>query len=89
MSEHQIRLDISQTSEVVCDTCGNNCFLESLLVRKVPGLAVGSSQPQYVPLQVFSCTKCGGVNIEFLPPQLKTQVPTPPEEPKGKLIKMF
>lgn len=87
MSEHQIRLDISQTSEVVCDACGNNCFVESLLIRKVPGLAMGSSQPQYAPLPVFSCTKCGGVNVEFLPPQLKEK--PVPEKKEGKVISIL
>jgi uncharacterized Zn finger protein len=67
-----INLDITQTTAVTCDECGGIHFEQQLILRKASGLLTGTGQPTYVPIPVFACTKCGHVNVEFLPKEIKS-----------------
>ena len=69
--QQNINVDINQTTGVTCDECGGNIFQEGLVIRKASGLLTGTGQTSYVPIPVFSCTKCGHVNVEFLPKQVQ------------------
>ena len=61
----QEQIDFSKTSEICCEKCGNNTFKQTLLIRKMSALASPSGQEMIIPMQVFSCEKCGHVNKEF------------------------
>ena len=69
--QRNINVDINQTTGVTCDECGGTIFTEGLAIRKASGLLTGTGQPSYVPIPVFACIKCGHVNNEFLPKQVK------------------
>ena len=66
-----INVDITQTSSVSCDECGGVFFEQQTVIRKASGLLTGTGKPTYVPIPVFACTKCGYVNGEFLPKEIK------------------
>ena len=59
------QIDISKTSVIKCEKCENQTFKQSLLLRKLSALASPDGQETIVPVQVFSCEKCGHVNSEF------------------------
>jgi len=61
----QEQIDISKTSAVNCESCGNSTFKQSLLLRKLSALVSPTGQETLVPVQVFACEKCGNVNSEF------------------------
>ena len=63
----QIRqqIEISKTSAINCESCGNSTFKQSLLLRKLSALVAPDGQETIVPVQVFACEKCGHVNSEF------------------------
>ena len=61
----QEQIDISKTSAITCDSCGNSTFKQSLLLRKLSALVSPNGQEALVPVQVFACEKCGHVNSEF------------------------
>ena len=67
-----INVSLDQTVEVHCEECSCTYFQQSLYIRKVPGIISGSPNPSYVPIPVFSCIKCGHVNQEFLPKEVKS-----------------
>ena len=73
MSQQQVNLNISldKTTEVVCDKCNNSTFQEVILLRKASRFITGTSQDAMIPISVFACSKCGHVNEEFLPMQLR------------------
>ena len=71
MNQQNMNLDISQTTGVVCDECNHVHFEQVLVIRKASGLLTGTGKPTYVPIPVFACTKCGHVNSEFLPKEVK------------------
>jgi uncharacterized Zn finger protein len=75
MEQEQIKLNISldKTVEITCDECGHNVFQEGLMLRKASKFLTGTQQDALIPLPVFSCSKCGGVNEEFLPEPLKNK----------------
>lgn len=74
--QEQIKLNISldKTAEITCDECGHNVFQEGLMLRKASKFLTGTPQDALIPLPVFSCSKCGHVNTEFLPEPLKPTV---------------
>jgi DNA-directed RNA polymerase subunit RPC12/RpoP len=73
MSQEQMNLNISldKTKGIFCDECGHQAFQEVTLLRKVSRFVTGTSQDALVPIPVFACAKCGHINEEFLPIQLK------------------
>ena len=69
----QLNIRLEETSEVTCEACGNNVFTEGLLMRRVSKFIAGTPNDSMVPIAVFTCSKCGHVNSEFIPQQLKNQ----------------
>ena len=67
----QMGVDLKNTSQVVCENCGNRTFREAVLIRKAPGVLIGSSKDAVIPIPVFECSKCCHVNEEFLPVEVK------------------
>jgi uncharacterized Zn finger protein len=75
MSQEQVNLNITldKTSPVSCDSCYNEVFQEGVMLRKASRFITGTAQDALIPIQVFTCSKCGHVNEEFLPSQLKNK----------------
>lgn len=71
MNNQQISLSLDQTLEVVCNECGHKFFHQAVYLRKASGLLTGTGQPSYIPIPVFACGKCGHVNEEFLPVEVR------------------
>ena len=72
MSQQQMNISLDKTTGVTCDSCKNNIFQEGVMLRKASRFLTGTSQDALIPIPVFTCTKCGHVNDEFLPAQLRT-----------------
>ena len=72
MTGQQPNISLDQTTGVTCNECGNTFFKQDLVLRKASGLLTGSPQDSYIPIPVFGCTKCGHVNQEFLPRELRS-----------------
>jgi uncharacterized Zn finger protein len=75
MSQEQINMNITldKTSGVSCDECSGEVFTDGVMLRKASRFITGTSQDALIPIQVFSCVKCGHVNEEFLPSQLRNK----------------
>lgn len=71
MENQRINVALGDTTSVTCDECNHNVFEEGLILRKVSQFLTGTSQPGMIPIPVFACKKCGHVNSEFLPKELK------------------
>jgi len=63
----QPQIDFSQTIPIVCENseCNNDTFMTVMKFRKIPKLVAGTVKDQVIPIQVFLCTACGGLNKEF------------------------
>lgn len=70
-SQPSINVNLKDSEPLVCEQCGGLYFNESLHLRKISGILVGKSQPTIIPIPVFTCIKCGHVNQEFLPKEIK------------------
>jgi uncharacterized Zn finger protein len=64
-------VSLDQTKAVLCEECGHTFFEEGVHLRKASGLLTGTGQTTYIPIPIFSCKKCGHVNSEFLPKEIK------------------
>tara|TARA_Y100000592_G_C5229035_1_gene202998 strand:- start:78 stop:308 length:231 start_codon:yes stop_codon:yes gene_type:complete len=62
-----LQVDFSQTTEVVCEKCGNTTFNHVFKVRKLSALLSPAGQETMIPMQVFACVKCDHINSDFLP----------------------
>jgi len=73
MSQQQMNLNITldKTTSVVCEKCENEVFIEGMMLRKASRFVTGTSQDALIPIPVFSCSKCGHINEEFIPMQLR------------------
>ena len=70
MTENNFNIDINQTTELTCESCGHNHFEQIFMIRKLSPLLSPTGQPALIPIPVYACTKCGNVNSEFLPKDL-------------------
>ena len=73
MSQQQVQMNISldKTTGITCDKCDNNIFIEGMILRKASRFITGTAQDAMIPIPVFTCSKCGHVNEEFIPMQLR------------------
>ena len=70
----QNRINIKDTTEVICDKCKCNVFQMGIFLRKVSPLLTGNGYPAYIPVPepTYYCVKCGHVNEEIIPEPLKS-----------------
>ena len=73
MEQQQLNIGLDKTTATSCDECSNEVFQEGVMLRKASRFITGTAQDAIIPIQVFSCIKCGHVNEEFLPSQLKNK----------------
>lgn len=74
MSEQMnVNISLDKTTASKCDKCGNEVFIEGVMLRKASRFLTMTSQDALIPIPVFACSKCGHVNDEFLPLQLRNQ----------------
>jgi hypothetical protein len=78
MDQQQMNLNITldKTTPVKCNACENETFQEVVLLRKASRFVTGTAQDALIPIPAFACTKCGHVNEDLLPPQLRNNEPT-------------
>ena len=62
-----MNVDISQTTEMKCDKCGNNTFKQTMMLRKMSAIVSPNGKETIIPVGVFACESCNHVNEEFLP----------------------
>lgn len=78
MDQQQMNLNITldKTTPVVCDECSGETFQEVVLLRKASRFVTGTAQDALIPIPAFACVKCGHVNEDLLPPQLRNNEDT-------------
>ena len=72
MEQQQVNISLDKTIGISCNECKGEVFQEGVMLRKASRFLTGTAQDALVPIQVFVCAKCGNVNNEFLPLQLRT-----------------
>lgn len=70
--DQNLNVSFDQTTGVTCDECGEARFEQQIILRKASGLLTGTGTPSYIPIPVFACAKCGHVNTEFLPKEIRS-----------------
>lgn len=73
----ELNLDLSQTTAISCDNCGNVTFEEIVMLRHVSAIVSPTGKDAIVPIPAFGCNVCGFVNDRFLPPALRMGSATP------------
>lgn len=70
------KIDLKQTNEVVCEKCSHTVFNMGVFMRKLSPFLSGTGKVTYIPIEnvALYCVKCGNVNDEFVPEQLKTKL---------------
>ena len=64
--QRQMNVDISQTTEMKCEKCGNNTFKQTMMLRKMSAIVSPNGQETIIPVGVFACESCTHVNEEFV-----------------------
>ena len=80
--EKQLNISLDKTTSMNCNNCGHNVFQEGVILRKASRFLTGTTQDSLIPIPVFACAKCGNVNSEFLPLQLRKLDEVKEEIPK-------
>jgi uncharacterized Zn finger protein len=69
MTQKELNMNVAlkDTIPIICEECGHSVFQEGVLLRKISRFVTGTSQDALMPIPVFTCSKCGHVNEEFMP----------------------
>jgi DNA-directed RNA polymerase subunit RPC12/RpoP len=69
MNQKELNMNVAlkDTTPITCEECDSNVFIEGVLLRKISRFVTGTSQDALMPIPVFTCSKCGHVNEEFMP----------------------
>ena len=78
----QLNISLDKTTGIKCEKCENEVFHDGVMLRKASRFLTGTAQDALIPIPVFSCSKCGHVNDEFLPIQLRNNKFEEAEEAK-------
>ena len=56
------QIEPSEYPSLVCDKCGNVAFTAAMIIKKIPGVLLGSpNKIQLMPDQILVCSKCGTI----------------------------
>lgn len=58
---------LKNAKDIVCESCNHNCFSNVTIIKAVSPLLSPTGREIHVPLQTFSCAKCGHINKDFMP----------------------
>ena len=69
MNQQQLNMNVAlkDTTRIKCEECENEVFIEGVMLRKISRFVTGTAQDALMPIPVFTCSKCGHVNAEFMP----------------------
>jgi len=72
--EQQMNIDLNNTTEIVCEGCGNNTFRPIFFLRRLSPLLSPDGNARLIPVDSLACLKCDYVNKDFspIPSQIKT-----------------
>lgn len=65
------QVDISNTTPVSCEKCGNDTFKDVMYIRKESRFTSGLPIDRMVPIQLIVCDKCGELVEDFIQAPLK------------------
>jgi hypothetical protein len=63
----KINLDLSQTTDLTCSSCGSHFFHMAYMFKKISALVSPTGKESLIPIETFACLECGNINKEFLP----------------------
>ena len=56
------QVDPTEYPSLCCDKCGNVAFTTAMIIKKIPGVLLGSpNKTQLMPDQILVCSKCGTI----------------------------
>jgi hypothetical protein len=67
----KVQIDLSTSTPLVCEECGDDTFLSAIKMRKISKLITGTPQDMVIPIDCFLCSNCGALNKELLPEAVK------------------
>ena len=67
ISPPKVGLDYSQTEAIKCEECDSEVFQPAMVLRRVSALLSPTGKETVLPVQLFSCVKCGHVNKDMYP----------------------
>lgn len=65
MSGPQMKVNLENSTAIVCEACGNDTFTEAFYIRKISKLLTGSAEDLIAPVPTFACLKCNTINEQF------------------------
>lgn len=63
----QVQINPNDLTDVLCEKCDNQTFVPAFIFKMLSAVLSPSGKESLIPLQVYSCTKCGHINSGFLP----------------------
>jgi len=75
--EKTVNVDLNKCPDERCE-CGSPFFTQKTIIKRIPGLMVGKTTNEYMPVQFLACEICGVPHVHT------TRLVVPQHETKGK-----
>jgi len=66
-------LDLSSTTPIICENCGNETFKPIFFLRKISRFLTGEDKDRVLQMDSLACVNCNHVNKEFNPNPISEQ----------------
>ena len=63
--QQQLNIDLATLKNIRCLNCNNQVFQPLFIIKKLSALQSPSGKGGSAPIQIFACTNCGAVPIDF------------------------
>ena len=71
---NDLRAQVDTAATITCEGCGHHVFENSFVLKRVSAIASPTGDEMVIPVQIFACSSCHGVNKEFLPAHVISDV---------------
>ena len=61
----KLQVNLMDSPEITCEACNSPYFRKVTIIKKISKLLTGSTEDQLVPMETYSCDRCGHINKDF------------------------
>ena len=66
----QVNINLADCKDITCD-CGCGFFAQAFIIKRIPGVMVGSTTDVEHIVQILVCAKCGTPRFPWVPEEQK------------------
>ncbi|MCX8142649.1 MAG: hypothetical protein N3F62_00170 [Bacteroidia bacterium] len=60
-----IQVDLRNCNNYECSCCGSVFFTKEIIIKIIPGIIIGSTKNELMPIEIIRCKNCGEIPEQY------------------------